>query len=116
MDVFIDVEIPATNVAIRKINIKSEYVQKIPIRDQKRPTFLVKVVKVDISKNIKYIMLVSPVILVNSTCIDMAIRIQSIAEEIPFLSGTTISMPYDNFDAPIQILYQRSASDPINTS
>lgn len=67
MDIYVDVSIPIKRLMMRNVNIKSEDVEMISIVNAKKPTFLVKTVRVDISKNIKYLYLVSPLLLLNNT-------------------------------------------------
>lgn len=112
-DIYLEVEIPLSRTHLRHINLKSEDVTRIVVTTRKKPTYLVKVVRVDISKNIRYVSLVSPVLLVNSTGVDLFIKIGETAPEIYFPNGAVKSVPFDDVEETVRIIYEAETSEPI---
>lgn len=110
---YMEVEIPLSGTHLRNLNIKSEDVTRVVITTRKKPTYLVKVVRIDIAKNIRFVSLVSPVLLVNSTGVDLAIRIGELAPETPFFNGAVRSIPFDDVETTVRMVYDGQVSEPM---
>jgi len=112
-DIYLEVEIPLSRTRLRNLNIKSEEVTRVVVTTRKKPTYIVKVVRIDISKNIRYVSLVSPVLLVNSSGVDLGIIMGEVAAETAFNNGAVRSIPFDDVECTLRIAYEGQISPPM---
>lgn len=73
-NVYIQMAIPQKKIAFNNLAIGSESVQKLNVNEGGQTYPIYKSIKVDISKNVKYVYFYSPILLINNTTLNLYLQ------------------------------------------
>lgn len=102
--------IPQKKVAFNNLSIGAESIQKLNVNESGLTHPLYKSIKIDISKNIKYVYFYSPVLLLNNTTLNFYLQFANF-KGIDFPPGATRAIPYDNLEVKGALILNEDVSE-----